>query len=238
MVWFKVDDRLHSHPKALATSLAALGLWTLAGSWSGDHLTDGFVSDQAVSLLSRGSNELADELVAAGLWRRVRAGYRFHQWEANGDGTPRNPTKKEVVDNRTKKAEAGRLGGLASGKTRSKTEAPASARASPMLRPPTRPVPSASSKHQGDVRGRASPPPGSGPTPPAAEPPRTCPEHLDDPDPPPCGRCADARRAHDRWTADRAKRLAAAPECPRHRGKPAYNCPLCRSETLAPEEPA
>lgn len=141
MVWFKVDDRLHSHPKALATSLAALGLWTLAGSWSSDHLQDGFVSDQAVSQLSRGANELADELVAAGLWRRVRGGYRFHQWHEDGDGTPRNPTRKQVEQDRAKRAAAGRLGGLASGKKRSKRQADAEASASRIVEPPTRPDP-------------------------------------------------------------------------------------------------
>lgn len=232
MVWFKVDDRLHSHPKALATSLAALGLWALAGSWSSDHLTDGFVSDQAVNLLSRGTSELADELVTAGLWKRVRAGYRFHQWNTNGDGTARNPTKKQVEEDRNKKVAAGRAGGLASGKTRSKREAPASAPASPFVEPPTRPDPTftgASSLTVGNGRARASPEP----------PARTCPEHADDDAPPPCGRCADARRTHDRWEAQRAARIAAAPKCRQHRGQPADNCALCASERKAPpEEPA
>lgn len=85
MTWFLVDDGLHAHPKALATSLAALGLWSVAGSWSSRHLTDGFLPDHAIPLLSRGASELADELVATGLWRRVRGGYQFH-----GD-TPAGP---------------------------------------------------------------------------------------------------------------------------------------------------
>lgn len=90
MAGFTVEDSLHSHPKALEASLAAIGLWTLAGSWSGDHRKDGFVSDRAVESLSRGSVELADELVAAGLWKRAKGGYRFHQWEQ------RNPTASEA----------------------------------------------------------------------------------------------------------------------------------------------
>lgn len=110
MTWFKVDDTLHSHPKAAAASLAALGLWTVAGSWSGNHLTDGFVPDHMIPLLSRGQSELARELVAAGLWRRARGGYQFHQWAADEDGTPRNPTRSEATAGRKKMASGGALG--------------------------------------------------------------------------------------------------------------------------------
>lgn len=103
-MWFKVDDKFHSHPKALEASLAAIGLWTLAGSWSGDHLQDGFVSDQAVRQVSRGAVELADELVAAGLWKRAKGGYRFHQWEQ------RNPTRSDTDRIADRKASGGALG--------------------------------------------------------------------------------------------------------------------------------
>lgn len=123
MTWFKVDDRFHSHPKALTPSLAALGLWAVAGSWSSAHLTDGVLPDQVVSLLSRGASELAQELVAAGLWRRTRGGYRFHNFNQY------NPTAEQEADKRRKRSEAGRKGGLNSGKSRSTREANASASA-------------------------------------------------------------------------------------------------------------
>jgi hypothetical protein len=72
----------------------------------------------------------------------------------------------------------------------------------------------------------------------ANPPPSRCRQHLDEPDPPPCGGCADARRARNRWEADRARQLAAAPKCAKHRGQPADNCAICRSEQLArPDEP-
>ncbi len=117
MTWFKVDDGLHSHPKALATSLEALGLWAVAGSWSSQHLTDGVVPQHAVTLLSRGQSELADELVAAGLWKRVRDGYRFHDWK------DRNPTRAEVQDLRRTRVAAGRKGGLTRTSMASKRQA-------------------------------------------------------------------------------------------------------------------
>jgi hypothetical protein len=129
--WFRVDDGFASHPKTLATSLAARGLWVTAGSWSSAHLTDGVVPDHVLASLG-GTPELADELVAAGLWRRVKAGWKFHDWHI------RNPLKKEVLELRDKKAAAGRKGGLASGKARSKPEANHEAPASRLVEPPSR----------------------------------------------------------------------------------------------------
>jgi hypothetical protein len=108
--WFPVDDRFHSHPKAAAASLAAIGLWTVAGSWANEHTTDGDLPGHMIALLSRGATELADELVTVGLWRRTKTGYRFHQWQADGDGTPRNATRSEVNAVRQKKSLGGAIG--------------------------------------------------------------------------------------------------------------------------------
>lgn len=149
MTWFKVDDKAHANSKirmVLADEPAALALWVVAGSWSSDALTDGFVPDHQLPwLIPNGAEQLARKLVTARLWRRVRGGYQFHEWTSDGDGTRRNPTRSEVEAERRKKAEAGRRGGLASGKARSKPEAPASAPASApacqVVEPPTRPDP-------------------------------------------------------------------------------------------------
>lgn len=127
MPWFRVDDGFATHPKVLATSLEARGLWVTAGSWSSAHLTDGAVPRHVLLSLG-GTPTLAEELVTAGLWRRRRDGYVFHDWSS------KNPSRKEVEAMRGKKAAAGRKGGLASGKTRSKNEA----RASPLVEPPSR----------------------------------------------------------------------------------------------------
>lgn len=166
MTWFKVDDSLHSHPKTSSASLAAIGLWAVAGSWCGDHLTDGRVPEHMIPLLSRGAVQLADELVAAGLWVRVRDGYRFHQWHVDSDGTRRNPTKKQVEEERRNKAEAGRKGGLARSKNLSTRQAGAKAGAkagaSGLLDPPTRPLPSTK---EGRVEGAPASPGGAPPRP-------------------------------------------------------------------------
>ncbi|MGH3094821.1 MAG: hypothetical protein ACRDMV_02330 [Streptosporangiales bacterium] len=87
MTWFKVSDDLHSHPKAMAAGVAAVGLWTLAGSWSSDAGKGGFVPDYLISRLAEDGPQLARKLVAAGLWTRVKSGYQFHDWDE------RNPSE-------------------------------------------------------------------------------------------------------------------------------------------------
>jgi hypothetical protein len=104
MSFFPVDDRFHSHPKAAAVSLAAIGLWTMAGSWARGHPSNGDVPGHVVTSLSRGATELAEELVTVGLWRRTKAGYRFHQWQQ------RNPTLSESRAALEKKSRGGLLG--------------------------------------------------------------------------------------------------------------------------------
>jgi hypothetical protein len=99
MTWFKVDDSFHSHPKALAAGPAAVGLWTIAGTWSCANLTDGFVPDYVLPRLAEGAQELARTLVAAGLWRRAKGGHRFHDWDVY------QRSREEVLEERKKWAE-------------------------------------------------------------------------------------------------------------------------------------
>ena len=53
MTWFKVDDGIHSHPKFLDVSLAAVGLWTMCGAWCSAYLTDGQITRRQVQRLGR-----------------------------------------------------------------------------------------------------------------------------------------------------------------------------------------
>ena len=95
MPWFNVDDGFHSHPKAIAAGPAAIGLWTIAGSWSAKHLTNGFIPRQVLVTLTSDPNRarLAKRLVSVGLWEQVgEDGWQFHEW--NDDG--RNPTPAQV----------------------------------------------------------------------------------------------------------------------------------------------
>lgn len=111
MTWFKVDDSFHSHPKVLATSPAALGLWVVAGAWCGANLTDGFVPDHALPRLLPGSGELAKELVSVGLWRRAKGGYRFHDWAVYNPDSASVIKERDAARERMRRLRAGRKEG-------------------------------------------------------------------------------------------------------------------------------
>jgi hypothetical protein len=84
MAWFKVDDRLHSSRKILSiprsVRLSAVGLWTLAGSWSAHEELDGLVPDYMVTELG-GTPRLVSALITAGLWVEVAEGSKFNKWQ-------------------------------------------------------------------------------------------------------------------------------------------------------------
>lgn len=92
-MWFKVDDQLALHMKALKAGNQALGLWVRAGSWAGAQLTDGYVPDTIVKALD-GTRTDTTRLVQAGLWGRVEGGYQFHEWHEY------QPTRAEVMAER------------------------------------------------------------------------------------------------------------------------------------------
>ena len=121
MTWLKVDDGLHSHRKVFglrrrqvkaSERVAAIGLWTLAGTWCSENLTDGQVPEHMVDELG-GDEQLAAALVRVGLWHPAghecpdcppTDGYVFHQWHEDGQGGKRQPTRAEVEDQRSKNA--------------------------------------------------------------------------------------------------------------------------------------
>lgn len=87
-----------------------------------------------------------------------------------------------------------------------------------------------------DARASAREPPTAknGTSPPDSEPPRKCQKHTNVKNPPDCGACGSARKDHARWEAARNARIASLPKCRLHRGQPADNCAVCRSEELNP----
>ena len=93
MAWFKVDDGFHASRKLLKIGkrarFAAIGLWTVAGSWAADQLTDGHVPDYMIK--EWGAPPTAPEsLVDAGLWERTHDGYTFRNWHEY------QPSKQDV----------------------------------------------------------------------------------------------------------------------------------------------
>ena len=79
MPWFKVDDGFHGHPKVVELSLAAVGIWALAGSWCAKYLTDGVITLRAIERMG-GDDPLAQELVVRGLWLEIAGGFMFKDW--------------------------------------------------------------------------------------------------------------------------------------------------------------
>lgn len=130
MPWFRLDDSFDTHPKVLMAGNEAVGLYIRCGTYAARNLTDGFVGQEIVLLY--GSDSLAATLVRVGLWHRARGGWTIH------DYLDYNPSREQVLAKRKIRSEAGRAGGVASGKARSKPEA----NRSQSVEPPARPVPS------------------------------------------------------------------------------------------------
>lgn len=96
-MWFKVDDQFHDHGKVRRVDydVAAIGLWTLAGSWCGSNRTDGFVPASVLRRWSSSWRKHAATLVRAELWEPAEidgeTGWLFHDWEDC------NPSKAETT---------------------------------------------------------------------------------------------------------------------------------------------
>lgn len=101
MPHFRVDDGLHSHPKARQAGLEAMGLWNMCGSYCMGYLTDGFVPEWYVKSWPKGA-ALAKRLVECKLWTAVNKdgekGWQFHEFTGPG----RNDTREQIEASRKK----------------------------------------------------------------------------------------------------------------------------------------
>lgn len=85
MAWFKVDDGFYTSLKFLSIARSqqaqAAGLWLLAGTWSADKMTDGFVPYPVLQMWVH-DEEALQQLISVGLWIEdvERGGIRFHDW--------------------------------------------------------------------------------------------------------------------------------------------------------------
>lgn len=110
MPHFRVDDALHSHPKAQRAGDEALGMWARAGSYCMAYLTDGFVPEWWVKQQPKGTAK-AKKLVAVGLWndgaeRDGEKGYQFHEFLAAGrqDSREKVEADRELARKRKEKS--------------------------------------------------------------------------------------------------------------------------------------
>ena len=101
MTWFKVDDGFWSHPKVLTMSTDATSLWVRAGTYSCQHLTDGFIASGLLQVL--GSEHAALELVGNGLWVEAEGGYEFHDWDDYQETSDAVKRRREQARERQRK---------------------------------------------------------------------------------------------------------------------------------------
>ena len=112
MTWGKIDDGLALHPKVMLAGNEAMGLWVRALSYSCQQLTDGFVPNEIVSVLS--GKKSAKKLVESGLWIEKSDGYFFKDWAEY------QPTREQVLGERN--AAKSRMSRLRSGNVRPNIE--------------------------------------------------------------------------------------------------------------------
>lgn len=109
MTWFKLDDRFFDNPKIAALSDRAKVSYLEGGTFCARELTDGFIPLQKARGIT-GSSKALKELTPH-LWEPVPGGFRVH------DYLRYNPTREQVMAERTEKHEAkvraGRAGATA-----------------------------------------------------------------------------------------------------------------------------
>lgn len=148
MPWVKIDEAMPDHPKVLSAGPLAGWLHICGLAYCNRYLTDGFVpramvpkladfdglaeqvaeGDVMAAYTTVGPFDMAERLVACGIWRKVEGGYQIH------DYLDFQPSKAEVEEARRQKQEAGRKGGkakaAAKAPARQPLEQPASTRPS------------------------------------------------------------------------------------------------------------
>ena len=108
MAYFSVDDQFHGHPKRRKAGWAAVGLWTVAGSWCRAYKSDGFIP--AEQIVEWRAGRIAAQLVAAGLWYPDHEGddhgFRFHDWHDIHDAADQIEVQRDKGRERQRKRRA------------------------------------------------------------------------------------------------------------------------------------
>lgn len=97
MTWAKFDDGYPLNDKSLRAGLEAVGFDACGICYCARNLTDGHISDGDLALVyppARNPKRLAEKLIAAGRWKRVKGGYQIH------DYLDYNPSREVVLGRR------------------------------------------------------------------------------------------------------------------------------------------
>lgn len=255
MDWVKLAQRYYLDPaiRGLDGDLAdAAEIMFVRGlARAGEVAAGGFIPEQDVELLTRRRRyeAVVNALLRSGLWKRAAGGYqvtRWTDWQDHLDALTRKRTADRERQRRRRAAvhEAGESTDDQAGKCTDQRK-PETSR--DMSRDVTavegegekeKDLGGSSREVSNDVvHSRDSPPVENQSQNGTSPPPRRCPRHLTDPDPPNCGACREARLAAEQWErddlAESVARARDAPRCQHHPTEPADHCRACRSERLA-----
>lgn len=245
MSWFRVDDSFTDHPKVKSIPRgerrAAVGLWTLAGSYAARQLTDGFIfTDDVIDLGC--SRKDAAALVRSALWHAHGHGcdrcppvavdqYLYHDWLIY------QRSREQVLAERAKSAERQKKARDRAAQSQEQsrrderrnntvTGAVTHSEVAPLVTvPPTRPDPlTTKDQDLGGERQETFQPPNATQHPPDEDPHTApsearCTAHRGITEPPPCAGCRNARERAERRAesaADRERRATedAIRDCP------------------------
>ena len=157
MSWVKIDDQMSDHPKLIVAGPVAAWFWMCGMCYCARYLTDGFVPLGQVRKMADMDHdplELAEKLVATGLWERTDGGFNVH------DYLDYNPSREEVIAARGARMEAGRRGGRRSAANKQKAtdiqaNAQADAQASAQANAQAQPQANAQASAQADAQASA-----------------------------------------------------------------------------------
>lgn len=112
MPWVKLDDSFWANPKVVAVGNEAAGAYARMLSYCGQHLTDGAVDDATLKFITRAP--IRKRLEEHGFIERNGKGWVIP------DYLDFNYSREQVESKRRARSQAGKRGGVASGKARSK----------------------------------------------------------------------------------------------------------------------
>ena len=143
MSWTKLDDQFFTHPKVIDLPKDAKLLYLSALAYCAGQLTDGLITPGALRVVAATvdvSRADAAELVSAGLWEKVEAGWQVH------DYLEYQPTRDKALAIKQARAEAGSRGGHKSADSRAgaNTQANAQQTVKQTVKPISTPSPSPS----------------------------------------------------------------------------------------------
>ena len=104
MPWVRIDENAMDHPKVGALSDGSFRLWVQALAYCQKHLTDGYVSNQAVRSLFAFSPKRRADLEACGLWDAAEGGIAVHDYLQWNDSRASVTAKRDAAKDRMRAA--------------------------------------------------------------------------------------------------------------------------------------